>query len=302
MTLFIIGNGFDLSTGYKTKYEHFKEYLSKNRSKYCLSGFPLLDILPSDNYEFWKDFEENLATMPLTTLTFGYECKEKQSRKNKYIIDNLNAVLEKLYKIIGNAFSDFIEDATKELKPMNKLFISRFASCDRFITFNYSLTLESVYGINDKNICYIHGVFLPFRKENEDNNNIIFGHSGDVLDNSNVQTLYYDNNEPEYLKKKIRESLTKQLEIYEFERFIGKLNNYDEIQIIGHSLGNVDKRYFEKLNTAITPRIIYWQYVDSETFDEEKTKKKVKGLFPKVKCSIHFYNDSSLLKTIDVFS
>lgn len=299
MKLFIIGNGLDLSTGYKTAYLNFKDYLIDNENKYTIGKFSLLDILSNDDYKFWKDFEENLATIALSRLEIGYKGEEGETRENERIICNMQDIYEELYNTIGNAFSDFIEHATKEYRPKNKLFDCEFSNIDKFVSFNYSITLEKIYGIPDKNICYVHGIYLPSRKE-EDSVDIVFGHSGEIPDELYAQALYYEESEPEYIKAKIRESLTKQLEIDYFEKFIGNLGNYEEIQIIGHSLGKVDQLYFEKINTYKTPRIIYWEYVDSKEFEESKTKNKVKEIFPIEECSIVFYDGVKILRKINI--
>ena len=140
MKLFIIGNGFDLATGYETSYSNFKDYLAEKGAKYSISGFSLIELLTEDDFDLWKNFEENLANLSFKNLFRKCDGVEK----NKKIKEVLNDIYTNLYKVLGNAFSDFIESATRDIKPANQLFKPLFGPDDTFITFNYSQTLEKV--------------------------------------------------------------------------------------------------------------------------------------------------------------
>jgi len=299
MKLFIIGNGFDLYHNYKTSYLNFRDYLTENENNYKIGELTLLDILsPEENYTFWKDFEENLATISLNRISAGYNQSDPVSRNNLKIIENIRNINEDLYSLIQNALSDFIEIATKERNEPKSLFMSLFGLNDKFITFNYSLTLQKIYNIESNKINYIHGMCIE-RNDEEDNTSIVFGHSGNIPDSLYANNLYDDEDKPEYLKAKIRNSLSKSIEIYEYEKFIGNISIYDEIHIIGHSLGIVDETYFNKINTKSTKKIIYWQYVDKDLI-EEKTIKRIKELFYNVNCLIIFYDEQGIQKQIEI--
>lgn len=299
MILFIIGNGFDLYHDYKTSYLNFKDFLTENANAYKIGDFTLIDILSSEeSFEFWKDFEENLAKISLERISYGYNEKEEYSRSNNNIVENIKDVNEELYPLIQDALSDFIAAATKEVFEPKSIFLDLFGLNDKFISFNYSITLERSYNIRAANINYIHGVCNYFR-EDENNTSIVFGHSGIIPDSLYADKLYLDDDHPEYLKAKIRDGLTKYLDIYNFDKFIGNIAFYDEIQIIGHFLGIVDERYFEKLNTINTKKIIYWEYITEKT-DEQKIIQRLKTLFPNVNCFINYYDDNGVQRTLEI--
>jgi len=297
MQLFIIGNGFDLYTGYKTSYKDFKDFLIDNEFQYRIGDSTLLDILTTDDdFEFWKNFEEKLSELPLDTVSYGYT--ENDTRQNSIIIDNIYNISEELYSLLQNALSDFIAEATKERRTAKEIFLGLFKTNDKFISFNYSLTLEKIYHISDNNIFHLHGICNPMR-EDEDNESIIFGHSGNIPDYLYADRLYDEENTLEYTKAKVREALTKTLEIIEFERFMGNISQYEEIQIIGHSLGLVDERYFEKINTSKTKKITYWQYI-SNSFNETEIITKLKRLFNRVRCEILYYDETGIQNVVEV--
>ena len=299
MKLFIIGNGFDLYNGYKTSYLDFKDFLIDNELNYTIGESTLIDILsPEYDFEFWKDFEENLSKITLERISIGYDEKEEYSRNNRNIVEHIKDIQEELYSLIQNALSDFIAKNTEQKILPKDLFLDLFSFDDRFISFNYSVTLETVYHVASQNIHYIHGLSNFFRYE-DNNDSIIFGHSGEIPDKLYTDNLYYEKDHPEYLKAQIRNSLTKYLDIYKFESFIGKVSLYEKIHIIGHSLGIVDIPYFEKLNTSGTKKIIYWQYI-TKNIDEKKIVTKLERLFNRVKCDIYFYDEKGIQKVVEV--
>ena len=59
MKLFIIGNGFDLFHGFKTGYNHFKDYL-KNYNCPFNDTFSLADFFLGENEDLRSDFENKL--------------------------------------------------------------------------------------------------------------------------------------------------------------------------------------------------------------------------------------------------
>ena len=60
MALYILGNGFDLAHGLKTRYSDFRDYLAKKQRNKISS---LLDTLESvyDQDKLWSDFERALG-------------------------------------------------------------------------------------------------------------------------------------------------------------------------------------------------------------------------------------------------
>lgn len=113
------------------------------------------------------------------------------------------------------------------------------------MTFNYTETLEKVYGIPSKNILHIHGRV---------GGNIIFGHGNSLFDNSR----YTHSNWP-FLVDAYMEltngfnGLRKPVHsiIINNASFWNSIADVREIYVWGHSLGDVDWPYFEKIKESV---------------------------------------------------
>ena len=86
--IYIIGNGFDLFTGLKTSYSHFKEWLYLNytvvfenmKAEYDMEG------------EWWYNFEENLGKLDINGYVQRLTPPEKPIEE---VIENIEQGKEK---------------------------------------------------------------------------------------------------------------------------------------------------------------------------------------------------------------
>ena len=263
--LYIIGNGFDLHHGLKTRYLDFACYLAEK--DYEL--FYMLDSYINRDYEndIWSDFENNLANFDIEELIADNKDllpdinSEDFRDGDKYIFpdvmsDKLNLLTEGL---IEN-FQNFILEVN-----IPKSGIERKVSIDKdaqFLTFNYTNTLEELYDIGESQIKYIHNSAL-----NDDS--IILGHGVDP------DSFNQDEKPPEglsdeesnrWIEMQLDEEFTPEGEgrkalqefylmsykpttdiIAENESYFESLSNIEEIHVLGHSLSEVDLPYFEKI-------------------------------------------------------
>ena len=121
-----------------------------------------------------------------------------------------------------------------------------FAPKSRFLTFNYTSTLQSVYGVDDKNVFHIHG-----RSDKSDE--LIFGHrktmeeEPELDENGDSNRTIFSDAEgaakyPLYaLQKPVDEIIHRNREYFE------SLHGITDVMVIGHSLNNVDLPYFREL-------------------------------------------------------
>lgn len=183
--LFIIGNGFDVAHKLPTKYADFKEYLSKRikinegikdidgdyikiteipslpeRKKWYGKGiceeywqeekliYWLVDDVSNSKADmYWSDFETYLSELNI----------EKVLKKWGYTVENAMRIQETLGDISGFFFRWINTiDLSKAKKKMNMEKIIR-SDKDLVLTFNYTETLEKIYGVCEHNICHIHG-------------------------------------------------------------------------------------------------------------------------------------------------
>jgi len=193
----IIGNGFDITHGYHTKYEEFAEYLlsNKNTSKdvsrfiEILDGFRLVDKL-----NHWYDFEKQIKRMVSQYSNAGMIYRDTHHDADEFnsIVKNLTGYLkEYLVKEVDGRFGT-IDSVSKELD-----------SDTLAVDFNYTNTI-SMYGCD---VYYVHGSL------NEDN--IIIGYDG--YDDGALDHAYYEHRR--WLKDFRRDSI-------EFIRYLKKQTDY----------------------------------------------------------------------------
>lgn len=160
MKLYIIGNGFDLNHGMKTSYSHYKEFLINNYSKIA-RGYESFNYLSLEkpNDSKWADIEAALSidyNALMDDALYGYPSYENDSdSKWDDIKIDLEEETEFISSFTGECFGDWLCGfMTIEAKR-------KFALDERdfYLTFNYTDTLEQVYGIPSEHILHIHGQF-----------------------------------------------------------------------------------------------------------------------------------------------
>ncbi|MBR2369704.1 MAG: bacteriophage abortive infection AbiH family protein [Paludibacteraceae bacterium] len=239
-TLYIIGNGFDLAHRIKSSYADFKGWCIKN------SVGLQLDFLLNPNAN-WSDIEESL----------GKDKNENHIYENidPYDGDYRNLNPFEVSNVIEDSVEFLFEETMKFLKPafrdwVNSIDINKFKKSiydlepDSFyLTFNYTETLEEFYNIPSEQICHIHGSRLEKKDKyvfgHNSNRDVVVRNEGNMMDweiKSKKEIIKFMNNfEKPYNKCKIK-----------LENFI-KNKNIEKIIVYGHSLGEVDWPYFEKI-------------------------------------------------------
>ncbi|QOW60708.1 AbiH family protein [Treponema pedis] len=302
MTLFIIGNGFDIHHGYDTSYLKFKEFLKSKH--YPVGSLNLIDYFPVDDTSMWTDFENQLEYIDFYDIGSDYvnrlsaEMSDKEYERAYSINSSLQDSFEEVPKIMNDALchalSEFLYEVEQEkIKKPKSYFDELFNHDDIFITFNYTNLLEELYNINSASIKHIHGIYTiphfdkhdPDLKYNEPS--IIFGHGN--FAKSEDQDLIYEYNpfEPHKSLKYVNQQLKKNYQINQWINFI-RNNTFTNIEIIGHNLGVVDAPYFKELNKIIDKsiKIYYWLYNQNE---ENQKKETLKQYFIGHKIEIKYY-------------
>ncbi len=282
--LFIIGNGFDLVHGLKTKYKDFRDWLveeyvedeykctlpeftvGNHGEDVCtsLSELASFIIYMVDNACYSADDNPGDMWSDLESATSRFEFSDFLEYKAENEYDNLFYLvynnednsdnIEKGLGSITDFFSDWI--GTIDITGTDRLpiFSDLIDADDLFITFNYTDTLEDIYHINSDNVCHIHG------RQGEE---IFFGHKKE------------DNRTEEYLEKYVgsESNLQRLLELLEkdteraynihksfFERI--KKSGFDEIYSYGFSFSEVDMFYIDVLCGLIETEGVTWYQND----------------------------------------
>ena len=291
MKLFIIGNGFDLAHDLETSYYDFRNYLNEENwtflssleSMYGLSEGAWMDHASDDMIRsvfengLWREFENNLSNIDETILYNGQDMELGLEGGDIGVEDTLDYYWENQYEFIRELNEYLINWVEQiDISDIDKRtnMISEFSN-DKFITFNYTLVLESIYNIDKYDILHIHGSL-------DKNDNLpIIGH-GDKEKVNEMREIARESkecfNEKKYsiynaVANYCERTLKDVDEFISINRgFFNNLNEVDEIYVIGHSLGDVDMPYFNEIlrNVGDNTRwyVHYHRAEDEENYRE----------------------------------
>lgn len=257
-TLFIIGNGFDLAHGIKSSYWNFREWLGNNRSN--LIG--MMDIFFSNQRDVWSSIEQALGEYNEESILdycrpdeeFDYDHSLSSSAR---VEDSPMTFFQPVLEEFRDAFRDWVDSI--EIRGVKKLY--RLNPDSRYLSFNYTDTLETEYGIAQNQVTHIHGSRL-----NDDE--YIIGHNNN-RDPSSVwddDGLTFEQQAYENIIVWMNE-FTKQYNrnIANHSSFFDSLYNIKQIIVIGHSMSKVDWPYFREIIKNIgkeIPWIVYCHSID----------------------------------------
>ena len=159
-TLYIIGNGFDLHHGLKTSYYDFAQYLEKSNNE-LFTTFEKYISYPSNHNSLWSDFETNLANLDLDEILSDNSIYLPNISSDEFRDRDLHTfpdTMENLYQLLTEGLFQEFENFV-QLIEIPKGAVSKMIELDNeatFLTFNYTNTLEKLYGVKRGKITYIH--------------------------------------------------------------------------------------------------------------------------------------------------
>jgi len=300
-TLYIIGNGFDIHHKLDTRYQSFANYLAENNSEVydlLLNYYGLPDItnpeLTDEEYALWSRFEQALADLDyLTVLDDNSDLISSPGAEDfrdrdwhSYQIE-MELIIKNLTITLISDFNSFILEVEYENIPDNTLI--KLEENSHFLNFNYTETLQKSYGILEERITYIHN------KADADNCTLILGHGTDpsnFIDNEEEppQGLsdeeFYEWREQkadeydysyESAKQEILSYYTKAFKntasiIENNIDFFANLTGVEKVIVLGHSISEVDLKYFEvlkaKLNENVSWYVSYYSELEKQAHKE----------------------------------
>lgn len=259
--LYIIGNGFDIQHGLKSRYCDFKEYLD-NTDKQLVQK--LEEYFGSD--ALWSDFEETLVY--LDTEQIVEECMvylqpySKEVWSDAYHQDYQYEVQHRINLITDTLKKRFTEWVLQLRLPNNAnenmVVVDKNAT---FINFNYTDTLERLYKVSQDKIFYIHG------KAVDANSTLIVGHSRNPQNAKKLVELYNDEDTDVRVAEGNRILDDYFIETYkstetiitENADFFDRLKDLETINVFGHSLSVVDRPYFLEIIKRIDKDKVTWK-------------------------------------------
>ena len=240
-TLLIVGNGFDLSMGFKTSYGDFmKSSYFPHEETSCLCSY--LHNQYEENMG-WIDIENELSEYSRMLTT-----KKLNAKKFNTILD-IDSLREE-YDELKSSLKLYLQEETKRAfgpSPDNpaKRVIEQLPADSKIISFNYTSIIERLtlgkFQDSNGNLLHIHGSLAPY-------DDIVFG----VEDSAKLSKEHV------FLYK----AHSRHLRVQEFSDW---LNSAERIIFYGYSLGDTDRQSFENFfrklcsgDTTYTELVFYY--------------------------------------------
>jgi len=213
----------------------------------------------------WRDFENALGNLELYLLSENKDSEQAQIKQALY-----HRLFMAALSRINEFFKGWIQtieetiDLNKGQINIKENFINRInKEKDLFLNFNYTSTLEVLYGI--QKVHHIH------KNENQE---IIIGHGKDA------DFSFFDDDMFIGIFKKIT---SRQIDIY--RTFFSSLKEITEIYSIGFSFSDVDLPYIKEICQNIDTKKVTWYLTkfDEERKNNEEYKKQIEKVIAELK-------------------
>lgn len=250
-TLYVIGNGFDLWHGIPSSYSKFREYVDQNDSH-------LFDdveeyLVPGDE---WNDLEGALASLDpdmlidnLSHFMTSYGADDWSDSGHHDFQYEVEETVSRLSAGLRVRFGEWIRQLPIPIGPS---VTRRLASLEKralFLNFNYTSTLQSIYGVRSEDVLFIHGCAA------QANADLILGHAWNPRSRPRLNS-YGDPAERDVRLTEVNDIIDNYFEetfkksaaiILANRPFFDGLTDVSQVIVLGHSLSSVDAEYFREL-------------------------------------------------------
>lgn len=293
--LFIIGNGFDCyEHKLPTRYADFRSYILSrypDADKYndlipesitMPDGDEVLDMEEVAGYithiidtcggDTWNELEYYLGDSLFDVLhddleEVPWDGPDKETMHAIYNNEDRSYNMKQVFMYIKELFCDWVRDklANLDFTGIRKENIFKVLSKgDGFLNFNYTETLEMVYGISDDKVCHIHGQVGDTQEK------IFFGHGDEKAGPEWADSLGSESNFSELKRELKKDTLTASCKHMDF---FEKMNELETIHSFGFGFAAVDMFYIEKIAERVDPNSVTW-FLSS--YDRNNTEKREK--------------------------
>lgn len=291
--LYLIGNGFDIHHGINSRYIDFHNWLAKVNPDLMYQIKEIYDICDNDDI-WWSDFENGLALLDVVQFSgqIAYENDPYSSLELSAEIWHQAAIeVElKLGRIFYELRSCFQEWIIQLIPPMPERKISLKTQDSVFINFNYTKTLENLYGIPCNKVLHIHGCvdckedFIlghgKSYRQIQKKNNIKIPEAPEHLsedEKSEYYSSYFGTSFHEQLaldyairsvasqKKPVEDIIRKNIDYFE------SIKDVSVIHMYGLSLSKIDLPYFDHFAKKFKDAL--WEFSDIN----HKNRRKILG-------------------------
>ena len=243
--LYIIGNGFDLYTGLRTRYVDFRLWLENNYPFIFENMQATYDM----DVEWWNEFEVQLGKLDIKKYVKKFtppekskdeilaEIKRRKDLEEKYNLPpNLHPDVPCAKRLCGMldvlqyCFEKWVDKCQSSITDPKYIYIENENSF--FINFNYTDVLEMLYEIPEERVLHIHG-------RSSKHERLIYGHNmflqGSSMNNDEEQVFFelgkYHKNPYEH--------------IFKHQELKAILKDVEFVHIYGFSFSAVDEDYMD---------------------------------------------------------
>lgn len=248
--LYVIGNGFDIHHKIESGYWDFKKWVQTNRKGSNLVA--LMDIFFSNDREFWGEIENALGEYDEESITSFCEPDNPEDFKYDHPGQWQDGVEGGVPWIFGKAMDDFriaFDDWVNSIDISGidqDLFLPNSA---KYLTFNYTETLEAAYGIPAGNVLHIHGSRLIHGDKYEIGHGV--GRDGNEPLRNEELLLPYQNAYSEVIRIMNTWKKDPECHIKNNEAFFQSLKTVQAVIIMGLSYNKIDMPYFKKVASSV---------------------------------------------------
>lgn len=264
-TLYIIGNGFDLHHNIPSSYRAFGDYLREQDP----DTFNVVETYFDMDAQFWAEFEERLATFDSELLIehaseflVSYAAENWSDAYNHHYPDEISETVQSISSTLRSRFAEWI----RQLKiPTSIDYAGKKVEIDPtaiFLNFNYTSSLQNLYGVADCNILHIHGSSANLTED------LILGHGWESDPNPDPYRFERDPEDADIRLVEGRRLIDKYFQntfkptskiIRNNAPFFARLSGIEKIFVMGHSVSEVDHPYFREVIANIDTSHVRWK-------------------------------------------
>lgn len=260
-TLYIIGNGFDLYHGLHTSYSDFHDFLSCHGEGDLIDSMERYwghsDLLQGEYRNIlWSDLERALGEYNVKDIMD--DMFEGHSLDIDHIASSIGEVdaevtenFVPLRERLNEQFSLWVR--SMDFSRVSRKSLQGFAPSGLFLVFNYTDTLEKVYGVPSYQVLHIHGDAGNLADE------LIVGHDK-LYKEVPQKDDFYDRTEYQHQIASVINGLYKDTAkiISRHQEFFSQLSSIDTVVVYGYSIADVDLPYFQGIKKNIQPNATWY--------------------------------------------
>lgn len=258
--LFVIGNGFDLHHGIPSRFSDFGRSVAASDPDIVR----LIDEYMFVDEDFWNCFEARLATFDADNVIdyaeqflVSYGAEDWSDASHHDFEYEIKEVVDGLSRRLHTRFARWI----RSLPIPDAGAVPPVRCVDpaaRFLSFNYTPTLQRLYGVPDRNVLHIHG------RSSDPADGIVLGHgwertaedmlAREVDEDTDTRVAGGYRLIDEYFADTFKP--TKRI-VERYRAEFDSLGDVTEVIVLGHSLADVDAPYFREVISR-TPASTTW--------------------------------------------